>query len=190
MTNLNKIASLDYIRDVLYSTKFSGWLENNLLTSLISQNDWKIKTFDNNISLELNVSTGLSFVRTKFNVGVIHVASEGDLDQVVEKIMEYGERPHLIANLFSETISSNGVIFLQLTYETNIYDGMDLVLFFNILFDQIEMIKEDVKYMLNLKVVDPRNLGKESEDFDDDTDDDSIDDSDDIINPYDNRGAN
>jgi hypothetical protein len=187
MTNLNKITSLDYIRDTIYNSKFSTWLINNYLTSLLTKDDWKLKTVDSNIFFDLNVSTGVSFIRTKFNVGVIHIASESDLDQVIEKIMEYGERPDLIANLFSETINSNGVMFLQLTYETNIYQGMDLVPFFNLIFDQIEMIKEDVRYMLNLKIVDPKNLARSDEYEDDDSeDDDGL--SDDLISPYDVKG--
>lgn len=187
MTNLNKIASLDYIRDTIYNSKFSSWLTNNYLTSLLTKDDWKLKTVDSNIFFDLNVSTGFSFIRAKFNVGVIHIATESDLDQVVEKIMEYGERPDLIAHLFSETISSNGVVFLQLTYEANIYEGMDLIPFFNIIFDQIDMIKEDVRYMLNLKVVDPKNLVR-SDEYEDEDEDDEDGSDDNIINPYDLKG--
>ena len=201
MTSLNKITSLDFIKNSLYDSNFSGWLENNLLTSLISKDSWKLRTVDGNIFFDLNISNNFSFIRTKFNVGIIHIANERDLDHVVEKIMEYGEKPNLIANLFSDTVNSGGFIFLQLTYEANIYEGMDIISFLNTMFDQINNIKQDVKYMLDLKIVSPNDIDKiddntsnnqhtheEDNDNDNDEEEEEKEEDDEPLNPYDSRG--
>lgn len=180
MTNLNNdISSLDYIKDTIYNSKLSKWLANDVLTSLMSKNDWKLKTADNPyIFLDYIGSNNFKFIRCKFNIGMIHVGNEEGLDAIIDRIMDYAERPDFIAHLFSETIRSNDVTFIQLTYEGNIYQGMDVPLFFDLMFDQIEKIKVDMKFMLSLKLFDTEYDDEEGEE-DDETEDKTP------LNPYD-----
>lgn len=182
---LEDIRSLDYIKDLIYKTKFSTWLINNYLTALIIKDSWKLKTFEGNIIFELVTKTKINFIKAKFNVGLIHVANEQSIDTVVENVIEYGDKIELVAHLFSEAIKSNDINFIQLTYELNLYQGVNLEELLDLVYEQIEMIKEDIKYRLNLKIIDPedfRNRNHPDEDLEDEDDED--DEEDQITNPY------
>lgn len=200
LNNNNNIASLDNLFEALYSSKFNNWLIGKVLRPVVEQDKWHIRSSDMNIQLVFNkgITDDLSFIKGRFYIGLIHIASIEEAAAYQYDITDYSYKPNLIGHLDIKPVKEDNETYFQISYLFNFFSEFDLLKYFDRLYEQIEVIREDLRFRLGIDLIDSismynQDLNRDKDNFsdDDDIDEDDDDDDDDdssILSPYDLGG--
>jgi hypothetical protein len=195
LNNNNNISSLDNLFKSLYSSKFNSWLINKVLRPVIEQDKWHVRSSDMNIQLIFNkgLTNDLDFIKGRFHVGLIHIANIEEAAAYQYDLVDYSYKPDLIGHIDLRPIKEDDSTYFQVSYLFNFFPEFDLLTYFNRLYDQIKVIKDDIKFRLGVDLMDSINvynqdLNKDKNKFEEDEEyivDPNEEDTDTIISPYD-----
>lgn len=196
MLNNNNISSLDNLFKSLYDSKFNSWLTNKVLRPVIEKDKWHVRSSDMNIQLFFNkgAETDLDFIKGRFHIGLIHLADIEEAASYQYDLVEYSYKPNLIGHIDLRPLKEDNETYFLVSYLFNFFPEFDLLNYFNRLYDQIEMIKEDISFRLGVDLMDSPNtynqhLNEDKNKFegaeDYIVDPDKEGDNDTIISPYD-----
>lgn len=194
MSNNNNISSLDNLFKSLYSSKFNSWLINKVLRPVVEQDKWHVRSSDMNIQLMFykGAEANLDFIKGRFHIGLIHLADIEEAAAYQYELVDYSYKPSLIGHIDLRPVKEDGETYFQISYLFNFFSEFDLLVYFNRLYDQIETIKDDIKFRLGVDLMDSINvynqdLNKDKDKFEDNEEYivDPDEEGDEIISPYD-----
>jgi hypothetical protein len=201
MFNNNNISSLDNLFKSLYSSKFNNWLIGKVLRPVIEQDKWHVRSSDMNIQLVFNkgLTEDLNFIKGRFHIGLIHLADIEEAAAYQYDLVDYSYKPNLIGHIDLRPLKEDNETYFQISYLFNFFPEFDLLEYFNRLYDQIEVIKDDIKFRLGADLMDSINvynqdLNKDKDKFEGaeeyivNSDEEDDGDNDTIISPYDLGG--
>jgi hypothetical protein len=197
--NNNNISSLDNLFKCLYNSKFNNWLIGKVLRPVIEQDKWHVRSSDMNIQLVFNkgAESKLDFIKGRFHIGLIHIADIEEAAAYQYDLVDYSYKPNLIGHIDLRPVKEDGETYFQVSYLFNFFPEFDLLEYFDRLYDQIEVIKDDIRFRLGTDLMDSINvynqdLNKDKDKFDDEDeyvvdpdDEDNDNDNSVIIAPYD-----
>lgn len=185
---MSTIKSLDYVSKTLYNSKFNKWLNNINIKVVLDNDNWELKSNDFNIQIALtDDKKGGYFIKCKFSIGLIYFKSPKEITDILESINYYSNKPDLVGFIFTRPISNEGDLFLNISYMFNIFEEMNLCDYLNLLYDQVEEIKQDFNYKLGINLLSYNNLEDNTDDQEEEEeyDEDDLIEDEDIISPYD-----
>lgn len=157
--NNNNIGSLDYLFESLYNSKFNEWLNNKFLRPVVKKDQWHMKSSDLSIQLTFirNKQDDLNFIKGRFHIGLVHLSDPGEAQSYAFDLEDYAFKPELIGTINTRIVKEEGEVYFDLSYNFNFFPELDLVTYFNRLFDQIETIKDDIRFRLGVDLLESIN---------------------------------
>lgn len=184
---MSNIGSLDYIIQSLYNSKFSLWIGDNILKPIVRRDEWHLKSHDQNI--QLSYVKQENFIKAKFHIGLLYVKGLQEAQSYSSDLEEYSGKPGLIGFINVRPFKEDEDVYFHLTYHFNLFDDMDVEIYFNKLYNQIEMIKDDLSFRLGVDLLEDLVENYDEEDDNNVINNDNEDDVEDtFISPYDIGG--
>lgn len=184
------VRSLDFVTKTLYESKFKEWLHKMNIKVMLNDSNWELRSDDFNIQIALtSTKDKASFLKTKFNIGLVYFSNTEEVKDILEAIDHYTSKPDLVGFIFTKPISYEKDLFLNISYVFNLFEEMTLLNYLNFIYDQVEEIKEDFEYKLGIKLLSFNNLEDAKDIEDDEEDDDELIEDEDVISPYDVGGG-
>jgi len=183
---MNSIGSLDHIIESLYNSNFALWIGDNVIKPIVRRNEWHLKTQDQNIQLTYNKEH--NFIKAKFHVGLIYVKGVHEAQAYSLDLEEYSGKPSLIGFINIRPFKEDEDVYFHITYHFNLFADMDVQTYFNSLYDQINMIKEDLTFRLGIDLLDDIETDYDNRDDDSSSEEEEEDEADNFVSPYDIGG--
>ncbi len=183
------ISSLDYIIGCLYNSKFNLWIGDNVVKPIVRRDEWHLKSHNQNIQLSY-VKDG-NFIKAKFHIGLLYVKNIGEAQDYSFDLEQYSSKPSLIGFINVRPLKEDEEVYFHLSYHLNLFAEMNVLDYLNRIYDQIEVIKDDLSFRLGVDLLEDLVEGYEEDDAISNTDkgdDNSPDEEDSFVSPYDIGG--